>query len=196
MSFNRAVAAHEAAHAVCGVAVGRRVSEITLDPPDDECSGWCIFDTSIRHSPIQAMHDLYVMVSLVGGELGEALAAVADVECPTKERGIARRHCVNKLAPALGVDGEWLYALVETVARNVLTINRVQFDSLRWWLERERKLDGDQIALICAGLRTVNLTRSIICRLPHKALEPHHKTLVVAGRYAGENQSNLLSTKG
>lgn len=159
MSFDRAVAAHEAAHAVCGVAVGRRVSEITLDPPDDGCSGWCTYD-SIRHSPIQAMHDLHVMVSLVAGELGEKLAAVADVECPTKERSIALRHCA-KIAPALGVDPDWLYRFVITVARHCLKINAAQFDRVRWELERERQISGMRLSRLTVGIRRVNLAGSL-----------------------------------
>lgn len=158
LHIDRAVAAHEAAHVICGVAVGRRVSEVTLDPGDGNL-GLCCFAT-VRHSPKQAMHDLYVMVSLVGGELGEPLAAVADVECPTQERGIARRHC-GKIAPALGVEGEWLYRFVLTVARHCLKINAVQFDRVRCELERERQISGMRLTQLVTGIRRVNLAGSL-----------------------------------
>ncbi|MDP1925639.1 MAG: hypothetical protein Q8K57_12770 [Thiobacillus sp.] len=176
MSLNAAVAAHEAGHAICGVSVGRRIAEITLDP-DDGNLGLCTYDTSVKHSPIQAMHDLYVAVSLVGGELGETVAAVAEIECPTNERGIARRRCV-KIAPALGVEGEWLYRFVLTVARHCLKINAVQFDRVRCELERERQISGMRLTQLVTGIRRVNLTGSLTAHV--KAHEPHQKTLVLS----------------
>jgi hypothetical protein len=171
------VAAHEAAHVICGVAVGRRVSEVTLDPGDGNL-GLCCFAT-VRHSPKQAMHDLYVMVSLVGGELGEPLAAVADVECPTKERGIARRHC-GKIAPALGVDPVWLYRFILTVARHCLKINAVQFDRVRCELERERQISGVRLGRLIVGIRRVDIPGSLIAH--RKALEDAQKTLAVVAK--------------
>lgn len=159
MSINTAVSAHEAGHAICAVSVGRRVAELTLDPLCGNL-GLTTYDCSIRHSPIQAMHDLYVAVSLVGGELGETLAAVGEVECPTNERGIARRRCV-KIAPALGVEGEWLYRFVLTVARHCLKINAVQFDRVRCELERERQISGVRLTQLVTGIRRVNLTGSL-----------------------------------
>lgn len=158
MSINTAVAAHEAGHAICGVSVGRRIDEITLDPGDGNL-GLCTYATGIRHSRIAAMHDLYVAVSLVGGELGETLAAVDEVECPTKERGIARHHCA-KLAPTLGVDPAWLYRFVLTVARHALTINRVQFDRVRCELESERQISGVRLSRLIVGIRRVDIPGS------------------------------------
>lgn len=174
MSINTAVAAHEAGHAICGASVGRRIDEITLDPGDGNL-GLTTYDTRVRHSSIKAMHDLYVAVSLVGGELGEALAAVAEIDCPTNERAIARRRCV-KIAPDLGVDPAWLYQFVITVARHALTINRVQFDRVRRELERERQISGVRLTRLIGGIRRVNLTGSFTVH--RKAHEGAVKTLV------------------
>jgi len=158
MTITAAVSAHEAGHAICGLSVGRMITEITLDPGDGNL-GMCIYETSIKHSRNAALHDLHVAVSLVGGEMGERLADIPGIECPTAEREKAQRRCVL-IAPTLGVNPARLYWFVEQVARRALHINRRQFDSLRWWLERERKITGDQIALITAGLRRVNLPGS------------------------------------
>ncbi|MHB1215467.1 MAG: hypothetical protein ACYCY9_10805 [Thiobacillus sp.] len=158
LHIDRAVAAHEAAHVICGVAVGRRVSEVTLDPGDGNL-GLCCFAT-VRHSRKQAVHDLHVMVSLVAGELAESQFDCPDLECQTTERGIARRHCA-KIAPALGVEGEWLYRFVLTVARHCLKINAVQFDRVRWALERERQISGVRLSRLTVGIRRVNLAGSL-----------------------------------
>lgn len=155
MRFNAAVAAHESGHAICGVSVGRRIAEITLDPGDGNL-GLCTYATGIKHSRIAAMHDLYVCVSLVGGELGETLADIAEIECPTDEREKARRRCVL-IAPALGVDSDWLYRFVEGVARHALRINRVQFDRLRAGLERDRQISGAQLTKLLQGVRRIDL---------------------------------------
>lgn len=155
MTITAAVSAHEAGHAICGLSVGRMITEITLDPGDGNL-GLTTYDASVKHSRNAALHDLHVAVSLVGGEMGERLADIPGIECPTAEREKAQRRCVL-IAPTLGVNPARLYFFVEQIARRALHINRVQFDSLRWWLERERQITGDQIALITAGLRRVDL---------------------------------------
>lgn len=176
MNINAAVAAHEAGHAICGVAVGRRVAELTLDPPGDDL-GLATFDTSFKHSPIPAMHDLHVMVCFVGGELAESQFYCPDLECQTRERGIARRHC-GKIGPALGVDGDWLYRFVLTVARHALKINAAQFDRVRCELERERVISGARLNRLFMGMRRINLAGSLIEH--RKAHEAAVNSLVIA----------------
>jgi hypothetical protein len=96
----------------------------------------------------------------VGGELGEALAAVAGVDCPITERCLAHDQCL-KIGPVLGVEGDWLYGFVLIVARHCLKINKAQFDRVRWELERERRLSGARLTRLTTGIRRVNLTGSL-----------------------------------
>jgi hypothetical protein len=158
MTITAAVAAHEAGHAICGASVGRRIAELTLDPGDG-LLGLCTYATGIKHSRIEAMHDLYVAVSLAGGELAEARLNSPDLECPTNEREKAGGRCVL-IAPSLGVDPAWLYRFVERVAQHALRVNQVQFDRVRWELERERKINGLRFTRLIVGLRRINLAAS------------------------------------
>lgn len=64
------------------------------------------------------------------------------------------------IAPALGVDSDWLYRFVEGVARHALRINRVQFDRLRDGLERERQISGVRLPRLTVGFRRVDLAGS------------------------------------
>lgn len=160
LNYELAVAAHEAGHAICGLAVGRQINEITLNPPEDGWAGVTRYVEGVKHSNDPAIHDVFVAISYVGGELAEAWLGLPDIECPSKERAIVRRRC-DLIAPSMGLDPVRLYHFILDTAGHALTINRPQFDQLREAVRVRRVVPAVEITQCVTGLSTVDLAGNV-----------------------------------